>query len=251
MAGGRRTFRARAIVLDRTKLGEQDLILTLLASDGTQLRAVAKGARKPGGRLAARAELFSEDDFLLAKGRSLDVVSEASLVDPHARLRGDYERVSAASAVAEVARLTCYEDAADPFLHPVCSRALRACEDAADQPHLDLVVAAYVMKVLAHGGWRPELTGCAACGDEAVSFFSAAAGGVLCSSCAREVAGAQEVSPSQLAWLRALIGLTFDELLAAEVDAATAVFLLGVAHVWAATHLDARLRAMEFCLGAL
>ena len=53
MPGGRRTYRARAVVLDRTKRGEQDLILTLLGSDGSQLRAVAKGARKPGGRLAA------------------------------------------------------------------------------------------------------------------------------------------------------------------------------------------------------
>ena len=247
---GRRTYRTRAIVLDRTKLAEQDLILTLLSADGSQLRAVAKGARKPGGRLAARAELFCETDFLLAAGRSLDVVSEAQTVDPHVGLRGDFERVAAASAVAEVARLTCYEDAPDPFLYPICSRALGACEEAADRAHLDLVVAAYAMKVLAHGGWRPELSGCCACGDADVAYFSAAAGGALCASCAHEVAGAQEVGPGQLSWLRALLGSTFDELLAAPADAETALFLLGVAHVWAATHLDARLRAMEFYLGA-
>lgn len=246
---GRRTYRTRAIVLDRTKLAEQDLILTLLAADGSQVRAVAKGARKPGGRLAARVELFCETDFLLAAGRSLDVVSEAQTVEPHAALRGDYERVAAASAVAEVARLTCYEDAPDGFLHPICSRALRACEEAADRAHLDLVVAAYAMKVLAHGGWRPELAGCCACGDQDVSYFSAAAGGVLCASCAREVAGARELSRSEVSWLRALLGLTFDELLAAQIDAETAVALLGTAHVWAATHLDARLCATEFYLG--
>lgn len=246
---GRRTYRTRAIVLDRTKLAEQDLILTLLAADGCQVRAVAKGARKPGGRLAARVELFCETDFLLAAGRSLDVVSEAQTVEPHVALRGDYERVAAASAVAEVARLTCYEDAPDGFLHPICSRALRACEEAADRAHLDLVVAAYAMKVLAHGGWRPELAGCCACGDQDVSYFSAAAGGVLCASCASEVAGARELSRSEVSWLRALLGLTFDELLAAQVDAETAVALLGAAHVWAATHLDARLRATEFYLG--
>ena len=246
---GRRTYRTRAIVLDRTKLGEQDLILALLAEDGRELRAVAKGARKPGGRLAARVELFSETDFLIASGRSLDVVSEASLVEAHAGLRGEYERVAAASAVAEVARLTCFEDAPDPFLHPICSRALRACEEAPDQPRLDLVVAAYVMKVLAHGGWRPELDGCCACGDGAVTYFSSAAGGVLCSSCAREVAGAQPLTASQRGWLRALIRSTFDELLAAAIDAETGVFLLGLAHSWAATHLDARLRAMEFLAG--
>lgn len=247
---GRRTYRTRAVVLDRTKLGETDLILSLLAADGSERRAVAKGARKPGGRLAGRVELFCETDFLLAAGRSLDVVSEASLVEPHARLRGDYERVAAASAVAEVARLTCYEDAPDGFLFPICSRALTACEQASDQAHLDLVAAAYAWKVLAHGGWRPELGGCCACGDADVTYFSATAGGALCASCAREVAGAQELSAGEMAWLRALLGCTFDELLAAEVDSQTAALLLALAHSWAATHLDARLRAMEFLAGA-
>lgn len=250
MAGGRRTYRTRAIVLDRTKLGETDLILTLLAADGRQLRAVAKGARRPGGRLAARVELFCETDLLLARGRSLDVVSEASLADPHAGLRGDFERVAAASAVAEVARLTCFEDAPDAFLCPICSRALLACEQAADRAHLDLAAAAYVWKVLAHGGWRPELGSCCACGGSDVAFFSPSAGGALCASCAREVAGAEPASEGGLAWLRALLALTFDELLAQPVDPATALWLLGRAHAWAATHLDARLRAVEFLIGA-
>ena len=247
---GRRTWRTRAIVLDRTKLGETDLILTLLCADGSEARAVAKGARRPGGRLAARAELFSETDFLLAAGRSLSVVSEASLVEPHAGLRGEYERVAAASSVAEVARLTCFADAPDPFLMPVCSHALTACEQAPDQAHLDLVVAAYAMKVLAHGGWRPELGGCCACGDASCSHFSPTAGGALCSSCARDVAGAQEVSAGELAWMRSLLGCTFDELLSAEVSAPTAALMLSLSHAWAATHLDCRLRAMEFMAGA-
>ena len=247
---GRRTYRTRAIVLDRTKLGEQDLILTLLAADGSQVRAVAKGARKPGGRLAARVELFCETDFLIAAGRSLDIVSEASLVEPHALIRGDYERLSAASAIAEVARLTCFEDASDPFLYPICSRALRACEEAGDRAHLDLFVAAYVMKVLAHGGWRPELEACCACGDDDVAYFSSTAGGALCESCAREVAGAERVSAGELAWLRALLGCTFDELVAADVTSEGALGLLVLSHLWAATHLDCRLRAMEFLVGA-
>ena len=47
---GRKTTRLKAIVLDRTKLAEQDLILTMLSDSGEERRAVAKGARKPGGR---------------------------------------------------------------------------------------------------------------------------------------------------------------------------------------------------------
>lgn len=248
MPGGRRTRHTRAIVLDRTKLGESDLILTLLEADGSQGRAVAKGARKPGGRLAARVQLFCELDLLLALGRSLDVVSEAQLLEPHAGLRGELERVSAASAVCEVARLTSFPDAPDAFLHPICARALLACEQAEDQAHLDVVVAAYALKVLSHQGWRPVLDSCVACGEPDVTRFSALAGGALCESCAREVAGAEPVDAAELAWLRALVGATFDELLAAPVEGTLAATLLARAHAWAAAHLDARMRAFEFCL---
>ena len=55
----------RALVLRKTKLGETDLILTLLAADGRQVRAVAKGARKSRSRLGARVEPFSILDLLL------------------------------------------------------------------------------------------------------------------------------------------------------------------------------------------
>lgn len=243
-----RTRHIKAIVIDRTKLGEADLILTLLEADGTQGRAVAKGARKPGGRLCARVQLFSELDLLLALGKSLDVVAEAQLLEPHVGLRGDLARLSAASVVSEVARLTSFADAADAFLHPICSRALSACEQASDQPHLDVVVAAYVLKVLSHQGWRPVLDTCVACGEPKPTRFSALAGGGLCESCAREVAGAEPVDAETFSWLSALIGLTFDELLAVQIDEARATELLALVHVWAATHLDARLRAYEFLL---
>lgn len=248
MAGGRRTSRHRAIVLDRTKLAEQDLILTLLSEDGSQMRVVAKGARKPGGRLASRSELFSEVDLLVARGRSLGIMTEATLIDAHGGLRGSLERVSAASAVAEIARLTCFEDMTDAFLHPICSRALRACEQAEDQAHLDLVVAAYAFKVLSHSGWRPELSSCVACGDEALAFFSTMAGGLLCASCAKDVEGAVELSSTEIAWMRALIFQTFDDLLASPIDADVAALMLSLAHSWGAVHLDARLRAFEFLL---
>ena len=50
-------------------------------------------------------------------------------------------------------------------------------------------------------------------------------------------------------WLRALLPLTFDELVLQHVDTGTSNLLLALSHAWAATHLDARLRAMEFLRG--
>lgn len=244
-----RTRRLRAIILDRTKLGETDLILTMLVDSGAQVRVVAKGARKPGGKFAARCELFCEIDALVAQGKSLDILAEAQLIEPHKLIRGDYDRTSAASALCEIARLTCFEDSEDPFLYPILSRALSACEECTDVEHMDLVCAAYAFKVLAHGGWRPELSSCVECGDPAPLWFSVKLGGAVCESCARDVEGAEPVSPSQLAWISSLVNSTFDELVGVEVDAQSAGWLASLAHLWSTTHLDARLRAWEFMLG--
>ena len=123
MAGGR-TYRTLAIVLDKTKLRETDLIFTLLAENGRQLRAVGKGARKPGSRLAARCELGCKVDLLLAHGRSLDVVAEATLVEATLGAAPSYELLSAASALADVAKACCFEDAEDPFVYQITLRAV-------------------------------------------------------------------------------------------------------------------------------
>ena len=104
------------------------------------------------------------------------------------------------------------------------------------------------MKILAHGGWRPELDRCIECGDADVSWISVAAGGVLCESCAHGAEGAEPVSPNQIGWLKTLINATFDELLAAEIDDATSTWIASFVHVWTATHLDARLKSWEFML---
>ena len=58
-----------------------------------------------------------------------------------------------------------------------------------------------------------------------------------------------QLGQNHLAGLRALMSMTFDALMAERVDPHTAAFLLGLSHVWAATHTDQRLRAMEFMLG--
>lgn len=246
---GSRTYRTKAVVLDKTKLKETDLILTLLDEHGRQVRAVAKGARRPGGRLAARCELFCTVDLLLAHGRSLDVVSQADLLAAPLGAAPSYEVTCAASAIAEVARYCSFEDSEDPFSFAITVRALELAGSVLDAAHLDLLVAAYVFKLLSHVGYRPDFSVCVSCGDAMLSYFSAPAGGLLCGSCARSVAGSELISAGEIAWLRALLAQTFDELVSSRVDPHTAVFLLGLSHIWAATHLDQRLRAMEFMLG--
>ena len=190
---GSRTYRTKVLVLDKTKLRETDLILTMLDERGRQVRAVAKGARKPGGRLAARCELFCTVDMLLAHGRSLDVVSQAELMEAPLGAAPDYETTCAASAIAEVARVCSFEDAEDPFTFAITQRALALVGSRLDTAHMDLLVAAYVFKLLSHVGYRPDFSACVLCGDPMLSYFSPQAGGLMCGSCASSVPGAELV----------------------------------------------------------
>ncbi|QWT16985.1 DNA repair protein RecO [Collinsella sp. zg1085] len=245
---GTKTYRETALVLKKTKLKETDVILTMLAHTGRQIRAVAKGARKPGSRLAARCDLCCIVDALFAKGRNLDIVSQAELIAAPLGAAPSYELLSAASVINDIALLASSEDIEDPFLFAITTRVLELLAQVSSSTQFDMLVAAYIFKVVSHMGYRPDWDSCVSCGDVSVSYISTAAGGSLCASCAHSVAGAEEVDASLFSWLTFYINASFTQLLSTELDAVSATTLLHIAHMWAETHLDTRIRSLEFSL---
>src|ERR671934_2709485 len=82
-----RTYRAEAIVLKGMDLGEADRIVTLYTRYFGKLRAIAKGARRPTSRLAGHVEPLAHATFQLAKGRELDVITQAETRETYRGLR--------------------------------------------------------------------------------------------------------------------------------------------------------------------
>lgn len=238
----------RALVLRKTKLGEADLILTLLAADGRQVRAVAKGARKPKSRIGGRAEPFTVADLLLHTGRSLEVIAEAQTVASHDALRSDYDRASAASVVADVLDKISLEGQAEPRLFEMALVTLDVMESA-PLPRLRDVVIAFLVKALAMHGYRPVLDSCASCAGEVGDSpgFSIEAGGVVCARCEGEPGAAGvHVSRAAVEHLRALLRARMADVpgLAAEPPVETEVMRLVRAYL--SFHLPARLKALEY-----
>ena len=97
-----RLYRAEAIVLRRMNLGEADRLLTLYTPEWGKIRVLAKGVRKPTSRKAGHLELFTHSRLLIAKGRSLDIVTQAETITPFLLLRKDLIRTSYAYYVAEL-----------------------------------------------------------------------------------------------------------------------------------------------------
>ncbi|HFQ94137.1 MAG TPA: DNA repair protein RecO, partial [Anaerolineae bacterium] len=76
-----RTFRTEAIVIKRRNFGEADRLLTLFSREQGKIRAIAKGARKPQSRKTGHVELFMRSKFLMAKGKDLNIITQAEMVE--------------------------------------------------------------------------------------------------------------------------------------------------------------------------
>jgi DNA repair protein RecO (recombination protein O) len=81
------TYKTRAISLGSKPFAEADKIVTLFTRDFGKIRAVAKSARKIPSRLAGRVEPFTYGDYLIAKGRSLDIISQCQVEESFQKLR--------------------------------------------------------------------------------------------------------------------------------------------------------------------
>ena len=246
-----KTYSENVIVLRKTRLRESDLILTMLAEDGRQVRAVAKGALKPTGSFASRLELYSQASVLLVEGRSLDIVKEARLVDAHAPLRFDYVRSVCAAPVAELLAIATQDELPVPRLFPMTQAAL-ACLANAPESIARIVMAAFLLKAASVLGFRPSFTICAECGAQVAlgetgpSWFSHAAGGVLCADCAA-YSEARTYPATTLAWANALMHSTFAQIAEFEADETTTRAVLVLVQAWIETHIGS-LRSLPFVL---
>jgi DNA repair protein RecO (recombination protein O) len=199
-----RVYQADAIVLRRTNIGEADRIVTLFSLQHGKFRAVAKGIRRTTSKLGGHLELFTHSRVLLARGRSLDIITQAETADSFIGLRDDVFRATFACYVAELLDRIVADLSPDPGAFSLLFSTLgRIAEDR--QP--EIAVRYFEMQLLGHLGYRPQLHDCVRCRallSPSGNFFSALAGGVLCFDCGQSDPGARALTTNAFKILRLL-----------------------------------------------
>ena len=97
-----RTYRTEALVLRQSPLGEADLLLSLFTPHRGKVRATARGVRRLTSRMVGHLEPLTRVDLFLSKGRSLDTISQAQVLDSFQALKTDLETISHGIYVAEL-----------------------------------------------------------------------------------------------------------------------------------------------------
>ncbi len=177
-------LKTEAIVLRSIRYGEADRILHLYTPRHGRLGAIAKGARRSRSRFGARLEPFFRLRMVLHEGRGdLFTVSSADTVAVHAALREHAATLDAAARACDAVSRMFETSDPHPEVFTLLANELALLSTEISQARASNGLA-FRLKLLLAAGIVPQLASCATCGEvEHLGGFSAAAGGVVCSSC--------------------------------------------------------------------
>ena len=178
-----KTYRCETITLSHTPLGEADLLVTIFTRDQGKIRAVGKGARRSTSKLVGHLEPLTVVRMLMVHGRTMDIISQAEVVESFAALKENLTAISKGQYLAELVDGFGAEASANPDLFQLMIETLRAVE--AD-PDSDMPLRAFEFHLLQVSGLMPELYHCVECRQElepGAHRFSPNVGGTLCPDC--------------------------------------------------------------------
>ena len=199
-----RVYRTEAVVLRHSDFGEADRLLTIYTPHLGKVRLLAKGVRKPRSRKAGHLELFTRSLLLVARGRNLDIITQAETIDAYTPLRHDLWRMSHACYVAELLDRFGEEQSENPSLYRLLCNALEWICQTSDLP---LTTRFFELQLLSLVGYQPQLFQCLRCNaaiEPVENLFSAEAGGLICPRCGTAERGARPISLNALKVMRFL-----------------------------------------------
>ena len=145
-----RTYKATGINLKSMPLGEADRLVTVLTREFGLIRVVAPGARKQNSKLGGRSGLFVVNELLVAKGRSLDKITQAETIESYPGLSKELSKLAASQYLAELVLCHALSEQPQEELYALLNEHLRRLEYL-PKPSTDKLKTASVLAHLSHG----------------------------------------------------------------------------------------------------
>ncbi|MFN6466135.1 MAG: DNA repair protein RecO [Nostoc sp. DedVER02] len=157
-----RTYKATGINLKTQVLGESDKIVTILTPEFGLIRAVAPGARKHNSSLGGRSGMFVVNELLIAKGRSLDKITQAQTLKTYPGLAKDLGKLAASQYLAEIVLSQALSEQPQEELYELFNEHLHRLEalSSANTSGVLAHLAHGVFHLLALAGVTPQVQVC-------------------------------------------------------------------------------------------
>jgi len=183
-----RTYKATGINLKATAFGESDRIVTILTREFGLVRAIATGARKHLSSLGGRSGMFVVNQLLIAKGRSIDKITQAQTIKTYPGLGGDLGKLAASQYLAEIVLAQALSEYPQDELFELFNEHLGRLEKLPKNLNVLAYLVHGVFQFLDLAGLRPQVEACCLTenrvtpdfdNNKALTAFSINAGGVV------------------------------------------------------------------------
>ena len=184
-----KNFVTDAINLKSYNLSESDKIIVMYSKDKGLIRGVAKGVKKPKSKLGARMDLLVANKLMLYKGKNLDRICQADVLNTFNKTRSDMDKIFYSMYISEIVNNFGLED--DPCSNEVYDLLYKALDKIANSDTKEQILIAvlkFQLKMMQISGFGIELNNCLVCGkkifDEKMTF-STVSGGIICEQCSK------------------------------------------------------------------
>ena len=232
------------LVVRQVNYKDNDQILTVLTKEHGLMTLKARGVRSRSSRLKGACQLLAYSEFTLFENRGFHTIDEANAIQMFPELRTDIELLSLASYFAQVAEVLSQEDMPNPELLSLTLNAFYALCRRLCTP--ELVKAAFELRAACLGGYTPELSGCAVCGDPEPDRFDVRGGILCCASCSAGEGLRLPVSPGSLAAMRYLVSCDAKRLFSFRLEGRAVKELCDLAETYLQTQLERGFYTLDF-----
>ena len=232
------------LVVRQVNYKDNDQILTVLTKEHGLMTLKARGVRSRSSRLKGACQLLAYSEFTVFENRGFHTIDEANAIQMFPELRTDIELLSLASYFAQVSEVLSQEDMPNPELLSLTLNAFYALCRRLCTP--ELVKAAFELRAACLGGYTPELSGCAVCGDPEPDRFDVRGGILCCASCNAGEGLRLPVSPGSLAAMRYLVSCDAKRLFSFRLEGRAVKELCDLTETYLQTQLERGFYTLDF-----
>ncbi len=185
-------FTSDAIVLKRTALANNDILLTLFTLRTGKMMAVAQGARHPKNRLASASNPFVYGKFFLLTGSGMSKINGVDIEKSFYSIRENIVKLAYGAWFLELTDLVIVEGEQniDLFMElKLCLSRLADMDVNTSTKDVEVLKMAYEWTLLSKIGLAPLISNCTICSEDIVTsrYFSCESGGMICEACSNQI----------------------------------------------------------------
>ena len=149
-------------------------------------------------------QLLTANNLLLAKGKNLDIVCQAEVIESFSRITKDMTKLIYAFYCAEL--VSCFgleNDHNSKEIYDILFEVLKNISMFSSTEEILWTVIGFKLKLMQHLGYAPELDNCSVCNNidgtgASNKLFCPDSGGIVCERCAGKIYKTVEINKAQI-----------------------------------------------------